>query len=116
VRGADGNEHARFSNFEAAETVDDCDAVDGIFFMELLANFAHLGERHRFVGFVIEVESGSIVRLIADKAVEGNDGTVCRPAHMLDQGGWLNGFADQLEKVVVERRGHRGTLAPAHGR
>ena len=40
---ADGNENAGFANFEAAETVNDSDAMDGEFLMEQLADLSHLG-------------------------------------------------------------------------
>ena len=61
---------------QAAEPMGDGNAVDG----ELRAggggNFVHLGNRHGLVGFVVEVERAAIVGLIADAAVEGDDGAV----------------------------------------
>ncbi len=73
---ADGNENTGFANFEAAEAVNDSDAMDGEFLVEQLANLSHLGEGHRLVGFVVEIEGATPVGFVANKPVEGHDGTV----------------------------------------
>ena len=73
---ADGNENAGFANFEAAEAVNDSDAMDSEFLMEQLANLSHLGEGHRLVGFVVEIQGATTVGFVTDKPIEGNDGTV----------------------------------------
>ena len=43
---------------------------------DLRADFAHFGERHRFVGFVFEIESAAAFEIVADKAVEDDDGAI----------------------------------------
>jgi hypothetical protein len=116
VGRADGDEDAGFADFEAAETMDDGDAVDFVFFVEKGGDFAHFGEGHGFVGFVVEVERGAIVGLIADEAVESDDGAVFGGADVADEHGEVNGLTLELADVVVEGRGHRDALAAAHGR
>jgi len=115
VGRADGDEDAGLADFEAAEAMDDDDAVNFIFFVELGGDLAHFCEGHGFVGFVVEIESGAIVGLIADKAVEGYDGAVIGGADMADEGGHVDGLAREVADVVVEGRGH-GASAAAHGR
>lgn len=88
-----GNEDAGFADFEAAETVGDGNAMDEIFFAELSTNLAHFSEGHGFVGFVLEVERGAIVGLIADEAVEGDDGAVFGGADLADESGHVNRLA-----------------------
>ena len=73
MRGADGDKYAGFSDFEAAQAVDDGHPMDAELFVELRGDFSHFGQGHGFVGLVIEVERGAIVGLIADEAIEGNE-------------------------------------------
>lgn len=113
---ADGDEDAGFADFEAAETMNDGHAVDAIFFVELGADFAHFGEGHGFVGFVIEIERGAVVGLVADETIEGDDGAVRGRAHVAAEGGEIDGLAHQLVDVVVDGFGHGSALAAAHGR
>ena len=113
---ADGNEHAGLTDFEAPEAVDHGDAMDAVFFVELGANFAHFGEGHGIVGFVVEVESGAIVRLVADETVEGDDGAVFGGAHVAGQRGHVDGLAKQLVDVILVESRHVDDLAAAHGR
>ena len=94
MRGADGYKNARFANLEPAEAVNNCGAVDGELFVKLLADFAHFSEGHRFVRFVIEIESGSIVRLVADETVECDDGAVRGSANVANKSCRIDGFAD----------------------
>ena len=109
MRGAGGDEDAGFADFETAEAMDNGDAVNGEFFVQFGRNFSHFGEGHGLVSFVVEVERGAIVGLIADKSVEGNDGTVFGGADVADEGGHVDGLANQLADVVVRgRRGHGG--------
>src|SRR5881275_3054199 len=107
VRGADGNEHAGFADFEMAQPMHDGHAMNAIFFVELRSNFTHFDKGHGLIGFVVEVQRGAIVRLIADKAVEGDDSAVSRGADVLNQGTQIDRLANELEDVLVmERRGH----------
>jgi len=114
VRSADGDENARFTNFEPAEAMDNRGAVDGIFFVKLLADFAHFSERHGFVGFVIEVEGGAIVGLIANEAVEGDDGAVHGGAKVPDECRHVDRLAHEFKNVVGRGRGHSQNLAATH--
>lgn len=54
--------------------------------------------------------------LVADEAVKGNDGTILRGADVADEIGHVNGLAQQLKNVIVERRWHVDALAATHGR
>ena len=116
VRRADGNENAGFADFEAAQPVGDGDAVNAVFLVELCADFAHFGQGHGFVGFVVEVESRAIVRLIADETVEGNDRAILGSAHLPGQRGHIDGLAHQLVDVIVRESRHADASAAAHGR
>jgi hypothetical protein len=113
---ADSNENAGFADFEAAEPMDHGDAMDAVLFVELLADFAHFGDGHGFVGFVVEIESGPIVRLIADEAVEGDDSAVLGSTDVEGQRSHIDGLADQLVDVIVWKCGHVDMSATAHGR
>ena len=106
MRGADGDKHAGFSDFEAAKAVDDGHPMDAELFVELRGDFSHFGQGHGFVGLVIEVERGAAVGLIADEAIEGDDGAVFGSAHMTDERAWVDGLANELEDVIVRGRGH----------
>ncbi len=98
---ADCDEDAGFADFETAEAMNDCHAVNGEFFVELGGDLMHFGEGHGFVRFVVEIERGPIVGLIADEAVEGDDGAVFGGADLANEGGHVDGIADQLADVVV---------------
>jgi len=102
MSGADGDEDAGFADFEAAEAMDDGHAVNGEFFVHLGRDFSHFSKGHGFVSFVVEVESRTIVGLIADETVEGDDGAVFRSSDFADEGGHVDGVADQLADVVVK--------------
>src|SRR5260370_28983245 len=113
VRRADGNEYAGFTDLEAAEPVDHGNAMDTVSFAEVIADFAHFGESHGFVGFIIEIQSRAIVGLIAHETVEGDDGAVFGGADVAGQRG-------QITRRVVElgeshpRRGRVRYSADAH--
>jgi hypothetical protein len=116
VRRADGNEDAGCADFEAAQPVGNGDAVNTIFFVKLIADFAHFGQGHGFIGFVVEVKRGAIMRLIANEAVEGDDGAIFGSAHVAGQRGHVDGLAHQLVDVIVGEGCHEGASAAAHGR
>ncbi len=105
---ADCDEDAGFADFETAEAMDDGDAVNGKFFVQLGGDFSHFSKGHGFVSFVVEIERRAIVGLIADEAVEGDDGAVFGGADFADESGQVDAVADQLADVVVRGRGHGG--------
>jgi hypothetical protein len=116
MRGADGDEDAGFADLEAAEAVDDSEAMNGKFDVHLDGNFADLGEGHGFVGFVVEVERGAAVRLVADAAVEGDDGAVLAGADVADEGGRINGLVDETEDVIAKRSHRVGSASTNRGK
>ena len=116
VRSAHDYEYAGFADFEAAEPVGHGDAMDAVFFMELSADFAHLGEGHGLVSFVVQVKGRAVVRLIADETVERDDGAVFGRAHMAGQRGHVDGFAHQLVDVIVGKCRHVDASSAANGR
>jgi hypothetical protein len=112
MRCADGDEDTGFADLKAAEAVNDRDAMDGKFGVHLRGDAADFGEGHGLVGFVVEVEGGTAVRLVADAAVEGDDGSIFAGADMVNEGGSVNGLGDEAENVVA-RRSHRGRSTSA---
>src|SRR5579872_3869505 len=76
VRREDGDQDARFANFQMAEAMDERDIADG----EPLADFGrqllHLAQRHGLVGLVFEIAGGASVAVIAHDAVEDGDGSI----------------------------------------
>lgn len=116
VRRADGDEDGGFADFQTAKAMDDGDAMDGEFFVQLRANLAHFRESHRFVGFVLEVKSRAIAGLVADETVEGDGRAVFGSANVARERGHVNGPAHQPVDVIVDGCGHGGASAAAHGR
>jgi len=112
MRGADGDEDARFADLEPAEAVNDGDTMDRKSRVHLGGDFADFSESHRLVRFVVEVERWASVRLIANATVEGNDGAVFTGADVADEGSRVDGLDDEKKHVIVEP-GHRGRLASA---
>ena len=106
MRGADGDKHAGFADFQAAKAVDDGYTMDAELFVKLSGDFAHLGKGHGFVGFIVEVKRAAIVGLIAHEAVEGDDGAVLRSAQVNDERAGVDRLANQLEDVIMHGRGH----------
>ena len=106
VRRADGDKHTGFANFEPAEPVGHGEAMDAIFFVKLRADFAHLGERHGLVSFVVEIERRAVVGFVADETVEGDRGAVFGCAHVVNKPGRVDALAYELENVFVKRGGH----------
>ena len=113
---ADSDKDAGFADFEAPQPVDYGYQVDTVFFVELGADFAHFGEGHGFVGFVVEVESRAVVGLITHESVKGNGGAIFWRADVAYKGGHVDGFAHQLIDVIVGECRHVDALATAHGR
>ena len=116
MRRADGDEDAGFADLEAPQTVDHGDAMNTVFFVELNADFAHFGERHGFVCFIVKIQSRTIVGFVADESVESDDSSVLRRAHLAGQGSNVDRLAHQLVDVVVGRRRHVHASAAAYRR
>ena len=51
--------------------MNDRDPMNAVLLVKLGRDFAHFGEGHGFVRFIIEIERGSVVGLIADEAMDG---------------------------------------------
>ncbi len=81
--------------------MDDSNAVNCEFFVQLGRDLPHFSEGHGFVSFVVEIERAPSVRLIADEAVKRDDGAVFGSANFADKGGHVDGIANQLADVVV---------------
>ena len=116
MRGADGNEYAGFADLESPEPVNHGDAMDRVFFVELKADFAHFGEGHGFVGFVVQIESRTIVGLVADETIESDGGAIFGRTHVACQRGYVDGLANQLIDVIVRECRHIDASAAAYGR
>jgi hypothetical protein len=97
---ADSDEDAGLANFEAAETVRDGDPIDGEFCVDVGGDFFQLRERHRFVGFVVEIERAAAVRIVANAAVEGDDGAIGIGANVADERCGIDWVEAELEEVV----------------
>src|SRR4030095_14166784 len=76
VGRANRYKHAGFTNLQAAQAVDQGDVIDGIACMKLLSDLPHLGQGHRLVGFVFEVQRRAAMRVVADTTIEGSNGAV----------------------------------------
>jgi len=94
MRSADGDENAGLTDFHAAQAVNDRDAVNGKLLMNLCADFPHFRERHGFIGFVLEVQSGAPMRFIAHETVKGDDGSILPGTDPSDDSGGIDGSVD----------------------
>jgi len=116
MSGADRKEHAGFADFQAAQAVDHGQTMNGEFPVDHMADFAHLGEGHRLIGLVLEVQGTAPVRFRAHKAIEGNDGAVGIGADTAREFVGVDGLSNQSEKVIFGGgREHFGILTSAHG-
>ena len=114
MRGANGDKHAGFSDFEAAKAVDDGHTMDAIVLVKLSGDFAHLGKSHGLIRLIVEVKRAAIVGLIAHEAVEGDDRAVLGRAHVTNDPAGVDRLANEL-KDVVEGRGHGFASAATDG-
>src|SRR5258707_10811875 len=85
MRRADRDKHAGLRNFETAEAVRNGYAVDGELGVNFGGDLMHFSEGHRFVGFVVQVQSRAAVGLIAYTPIEGDDSAVRAGANMVDR-------------------------------
>ena len=117
MRRAHGNDDAAIADFQAAETMNDGEAMDGEFFMDQVADFPHFGERHGLIGLVIKVECAAALRFVADKAIEGNNRSILIGAHVADNRSQVNGRVEQGKEVVFcGGISHWEASTPANGR
>ncbi len=112
----DGDEDAGLADLEAAKAMGDGDAIDGEFFVELCGDFPHFGESHGVVGFVVEEKRGAAVGLVADAAIESDDGAIGGSANMANEGRGINGILAEEDQVEILRVGHAEASAAANGR
>jgi hypothetical protein len=56
--------------------MNESDIADGEALESLSSEFAHLLERHLFIGLVLEVKGGAAATVVADHPVEDDDGAV----------------------------------------
>lgn len=111
MRCADGDEYAGFANFQTAEAMRDGDAMNCKILVEMGGDFRHFEQRHGFVRFVVKVQCGAVMRLVADKAVERDDGTVLRGTNVTGELRRIQGIAGQLDDVVFRGRSHARMLS-----
>ncbi len=78
-----------------------------------VGDFFQFRERHGFVGFVIEIERAAAVGIVANAAVEGDDGAVGIGANMADENGGGDRVAAELDEVVGWGGGHGVLLGGA---
>src|SRR6202012_3401248 len=100
MRRADRDEDAGLADFETAETMRDSDAINGEFSVKVGGDIAQLGERHRFVGFVFEVERAPAMGIVTDATVEGDDGAIGISANMADKSYGIDRVAAELDEIV----------------
>ena len=93
MRGRNHDEHAGFSHGEAAETVYESHAVNAELGPCAVGDFVHLLQRHFLIGFVIEMERLAATRVIADDAVEDDNGAIFGTLGELNQGFGVDGIA-----------------------
>ena len=104
--------HAGFSKFEASETVDHGDAMNGKLVVEMRGDLLNFGQGHGLVRFVFEVEGAAILGMVADKSVEDNNGAVCVAANISGESDWVDGLVNQ-RCDIGGGSGHRYTSATA---
>ena len=106
--------HAGFSNFKAAETVDDGDAMDGEIFVEMRGDLLNLGQGHGLVSLVFEIEGAAVLGMVADASVKDDDGAIGIPANEGCQCERVYGFVNNRD-YIRGRGGHGYTSAATYG-
>jgi hypothetical protein len=86
--------------------MDHCHAVDREFLMKLRTDFPHLGQRHRFVGFVLEVLRRAAMGFVADEAIEGDGSAILVRAHELQKRSTVDRRVHKLKDVFPAQCGH----------
>jgi len=115
MRGTHGNEDAGFADFQAAQAVRDSYAVNREFLVDLDANLLHLRKRHRFIGFVFEVEGAAPMGFIPHKAIESDYRSILIRAYVAHHGGQVYWRVEQFRPVKFSRWVHRRKAsAPTH--
>ena len=115
MRGAYRDIHAGFSDFEAAEAVDQGDAMDGKVIVEIRGDLLDFGESHGLVCFVLEVEGAAVFGMVADESVKDNHGAIPVAANISRESDWVYSFLNQRCNVGGGG-GHGYTSATAYRR
>src|SRR3989442_14948038 len=84
--------------------------------MELGANLTHLGKRHGLVSLIFEKQGAAAGRVVADTAIEGDDGAVVIGADETRESHWIDRLVGDAEKVLFAGGHGGGTSAPANPR
>ena len=105
---ADGNKNAGFADLQTPQSVNNGQTMDREFFMERLADFSHLHERHRFIGLVIKVQGPPAMGFVPNKTIEGDNCPILVGTDFADNRHHVNGGAEQFEAVVLCRGSHCG--------
>ena len=72
MRRGDDHGHAGFADQQAAQAMDDGDALNLVRGGNFAADFGHQLERHGLVAFVIQAAGGAPLGVVADRAFEGH--------------------------------------------
>jgi hypothetical protein len=95
VRGGDGNDDGGFADVEAAEAMDDGEIADGVVGEGLSGEAVHLREGHFFIGLVEKMEGAAATAVVADDAIEEDDGSVFAALEEAGNGGWIDGVVGE---------------------
>src|SRR5208282_2632708 len=106
---ADSDEDAGVADFQTAEAVHDCEAMDFKLSVHVCANFAQLCIRHWFVGFVLKIQRALAFEIVAHEPVEDYRRAILEGFEVEQYFAWLNGLAHEKDNVVAGR----GLLAAA---
>jgi hypothetical protein len=77
----------------------DGDEMDLELLVDLLRDFSNFAQRHGLVRLVLEIERTPVMGMIANTAVEGNDGPIFGRAYMPDQSGLIDRVAHENKKI-----------------
>src|ERR1019366_6715567 len=76
MRGADRNQHRGLTDFKPAKPVNHRETPDREFLAHLGADFPHFGQGHRLVGFVLQIQRGTVAGMVAYDAFEHHHGAI----------------------------------------
>src|SRR6202035_1062167 len=103
-----------FAYFEAAQAVNDGEAMNSEFFADVRGDFLNLGDGHGLVGLVLQVTSAAIVGMVAHKSIKNDDGAVCASTNVGGKGRGAYGSVNEFDNVAGSS-GHADRSAAAHG-
>jgi hypothetical protein len=87
--------------------MDDAEAINGPALMDLSSDLSEHAQSHLLVRFVFEVTNAPTGRLLANDAVESDDGSGCTAKHSPDERAGINRFAHELEDILLLSSAHR---------